>query len=143
MALSDDPGYFGRALLAQELSAVTAACMLVPKAVFDRVGGFDAQNFAVAFNDVDLCLRIREAGYRITWTPYATLLHHESASRGAEDTREKRVRFAGECAAMIKRWGGQLRADPFFNPNLSLDFEMPALAFPPRIAMPAQTGASG
>jgi O-antigen biosynthesis protein len=129
----DHPGYFGRALLAQELSAVTGACMLVPKAVFDRVGGFDAEKLPIAFNDIDLCLRIGAAGYRILWTPHATLFHYESSSRGFDDTREKRARFLKECDVMTARWGGRLSADPHFNPNLSLDFEQPVLAFPPRL----------
>jgi len=136
-----DPGYFGRARLTQELSAVTAACMIVRKDVFDRVGGFDARHLAIAFNDIDLCLRIRRAGYRIVWTPYATLHHHESASRGYEDTREKQARFARECRIMLERWGERLRDDPCFNPNLSLDLETPSLAFPPRLRRPDAAGA--
>jgi hypothetical protein len=129
----DDPGYFGRAQLTQNFSAVTAACMLVPKAVFDLVGGFDEENLPVAFNDVDLCLRIGEAGYRIVWTPDATLHHIESVSRGFEDTMEKRTRYRRECDYMRQKWGERLTSDPCYNPNLSLDQESPALAFPPRL----------
>jgi GT2 family glycosyltransferase len=133
-----DAGYFGRAQLAQNFSAVTAACMLVPKPVFEMVGGFDAANLPIAFNDVDLCLRIVDQGYRIVWTPHATLYHHESASRGHEDTPQKQARFRSECAYMRARWGDRLLSDPNFNPNLSLDSEIPALAFPPRVATPSR-----
>lgn len=114
-----DRGYFARMVLAQEVSAVTGACLAMRAAVFAEVGGFDAASLAVAFNDVDLCLRARAAGYRIVWTPYARLVHHESKSRGAEDTLEKRARFQSEIRVMQDRWGAQLRADPYYNPNLS------------------------
>jgi O-antigen biosynthesis protein len=135
-ARRDDGGHFGRAQLVQDFSAVTAACMLVPKPVFEMVGGFDATNLPVAFNDVDLCLRIADKGYRIVWTPHATLYHFESASRGYEDTPQKRARFRSECGYMRARWGDRLLNDPCFNPNLSLDSELPALAFPPRVPSP-------
>jgi len=130
----EDGGYFGRALLAQEFSAVTAACMLMPAAVFAEVGGFDAESLAIAFNDVDLCLRIGAAGYRIVWTPYATLYHYESASRGIEDTRHKQARFRREVEVMQARWGRRLVEDPSYNPNLSLDVETPVLASWPRLS---------
>jgi GT2 family glycosyltransferase len=129
----EDQGYFSRAQLAQNFSAVTAACMVMPKAAFDRVGGFDEENLAVAFNDVDLCLRLGEAGYRIVWTPFARLLHLESATRGDNDTRQKRIVFERECAYMARRWKDVLLCDPAFNPNLHLLHEMPGLAFPPRL----------
>ncbi len=116
-------GYNGRAVIAQNYSAVTAACMVVRRQVFERAGGFDFQNLGVAFNDVDLCLRIRELGYRNLWTPYAELYHHESASRGPEDTAEKQQRFTGEIAYMKERWGDGLLRDPAYNPNLTLDRE--------------------
>lgn len=124
-------GQMGRALLVQEMSAVTAACLLVRKAVFDEVGGLD-ERLSVAFNDVDLCLRIRAKGYRNLWTPHAVLYHHESASRGHEDTPEKKARFSGEVNVMRERWGSALSADPSYNPNLSLMGEAFGLAFPPR-----------
>jgi GT2 family glycosyltransferase len=128
----DYGGDFGRAQLTQEVSAVTAACMIVPKAVFREVGGFDSQNLPIAFNDIDFCLRVKEAGYRIIWTPYAELLHHESASRGRDNTPQKAARFRRETLYMQRRWRNYLNADPNFNPNLSLDSEMPVLSFPPR-----------
>jgi GT2 family glycosyltransferase len=89
------------------------------RSVFDEVGGFDAVRLKVAFNDVDLCLRVRQAGYRIVWTPHARLIHHESKSRGPEDSPEKRARFERESAVMRERWEPLLRADPYYNPNLS------------------------
>lgn len=124
-------GHMGRAQLVQAMSAVTAACLLVRKSVFEQVGGLDEQ-LKVAFNDVDFCLRVREAGYRNVWTPFAVLYHHESASRGYEDTPEKRKRFEGEIKFMFDRWGNLLQADPAYNPNLTLTGEPFALAFPPR-----------
>ncbi len=88
----DEPGYFARAHLAQDVSAVTTACALVKREVYLQVGGFD-ENLAVTFNDVDFCLRLREAGYRILWTPYAELIHHESASRGFDDSAPNKSDF--------------------------------------------------
>ncbi|MBB2962405.1 glycosyltransferase family 2 protein [Methylobacterium sp. R2-1] len=114
-----EPGYFARMVLSQEVSAVTGACLATRAQVFSEVGGFDAVGLAVAFNDVDLCLKIRTAGYRIVWTPHARLVHHESKSRGAEDTPEKRARFETESRVMRERWEPVLRADPYYNPNLS------------------------
>lgn len=115
----EDPGYFCRMVIAHEVSAVTGACLAMRADVFRQVGGFDAEALKVAFNDVDLCLRIRAAGYRIVWTPSSRLIHHESKSRGAEDTPEKKKRFEGEVLTMLDRWGPQLRADPYYNVNLS------------------------
>lgn len=114
-----DPGYFARMVLVHEVSAVTGACLAMRAEVFAEVGGFDARDLKVAFNDVDLCLRIRAAGYRIVWTPFAKLVHHESKSRGAEDTPEKRARFEAEMNTMLDRWGPELRSDPYYNVNLS------------------------
>ena len=129
-------GYAGRLLLAQDLSCVTAACMAVPRSVLDEVGGFDATNLAVAFNDVDLCLRIGETGRRVIWTPYAQLHHHESKSRGQELAGEKLAAFEAEVAYMRKRWGERLDHDPFWNPNLSLANGDPQISSPPRIRRP-------
>jgi GT2 family glycosyltransferase len=129
-------GQIGRALLAQDLSAVTGACLVIRRTVFDEVGGFDATHLAIAYNDVDLCLRIRERGYRILWTPYAELYHVESASRGYEDTPEKRTRFEREVEYMRRRWGAVLAHDPAYNPNLSLVGESFTPALPPRTEKP-------
>jgi GT2 family glycosyltransferase len=112
-------GYFGRSNLTQTLSAVTAACLLVRKSVYEQVGGLDEVNLTVAYNDVDFCLKVREAGYRNIYTPYATLYHHESISRGQENTPEKQARFMREFTFMQKKWGDLLKTDPYYNPNLT------------------------
>ena len=120
----DDPGYFGRAVMAQDMSAVTAACMLVRTEVFDEIGGFD-ETFAVALNDIDLCMRIREAGWRIVFTPFAELTHYESKSRGLDTDDESRKRFEREISLFKEKWLGDAEADnkkltdPFYNPNLT------------------------
>lgn len=128
-------GYFGRAQIIQNFSAVTAACMVLRKTDFLTVGGLDAQHLSVAFNDIDLCLKLAEQGLRIVWTPYAELYHHESASRGYEDTPEKRKRLENESAYMQKRWGSILPHDPAYNPNLNNQKGDFSLAFPPRISL--------
>jgi len=119
----DHPGYYCRLNLVQNLSAVTAACLMVKKEIYEEVGGLDEENLKVAFNDVDFCLKVREAGYRNLWTPYAELIHHESKSRGYEDTPEKIERFRKEIEYMKKKWGKKLLYDPYYNPNLTLDRE--------------------
>lgn len=116
-------GYFSRLKLVQNISAVTAACLLVRKELYEAVGGLDEENLKVAFNDVDFCLKVREAGYRNLWTPYAELYHHESVSRGKEDSPEKQVRFRKEVEFMQEKWGESLRHDPYYNPNLTLERE--------------------
>lgn len=126
-------GYISRAYVAQSLSAVTAACLVVKKSVYAEVEGLNEVDLAVAFNDVDFCLRVREAGYRNVWTPYAELYHHESATRGLEDTLEKQARFVSEVEYMRRTWGDTLLNDPAYSPNLTLDHEDFSLAWPPRI----------
>ncbi|RUR29996.1 glycosyltransferase family 2 protein [Vreelandella nanhaiensis] len=116
-------GYFTRLHIAHNLSAVTAACLLVRKEIFNEVEGLNEERLAVAFNDVDFCLKVREAGYRNLWTPYAELYHHESISRGADDNAKKRARAAGEVAYMRKTWAEKLDNDPAYNPNLTLVHE--------------------
>lgn len=116
----DADGYQGRLKLVQGYSAVTAACLLVRREVYEQVGGLDEQNLTVAYNDVDFCLRVRAEGYRNLWTPYAELYHHESVSRGEDDTPEKKARFDREVAYMRQVWGRELDHDPCYNPNLSL-----------------------
>ncbi|MBW1698264.1 MAG: glycosyltransferase [Deltaproteobacteria bacterium] len=117
----DSYGYIGRLKVVNNLSAVTAACMMIRRSVFHEVGGFD-ENITHAFNDIDLCLKIREKGYRVIYTPYAELYHHESLSRGYEDTPEKQERFNREVEYMKKRWGEVIRSgDPYYNPNFSLE----------------------
>lgn len=126
------PGYAGRASHIQSFSAVTGACMVVRKSVYEEVGGLNEVDLKVAFNDVDFCLRLKEAGYRNVWTPYAELFHHESATRGYEDTPEKKERFASESNFMKNRWGNILWHDPAYSPNLTLDNEGFGYAWPPR-----------
>lgn len=118
----DEPGYLGRLRSVQNVSAVTAACLMVRREVFDQVGGLD-ESLTVAFNDVDFCLKVRAAGYLNLWTPFATLVHHESVSRGHDVTPAKARRFADEHAAMQRRWGEQLLYDPYYSPHLTYDRE--------------------
>ncbi|WP_241557350.1 glycosyltransferase family 2 protein [Croceibacterium ferulae] len=115
-----EPGYFSRAHLPQFVSAVTAACLVVERRKFEAVGGFDAENFAVAFNDVDLCLKLNRAGWQSFYEPRAVLIHHESKSRGRDDTEVKRKRFAGELAALKQRWHTDTQRDPYHHPELSV-----------------------
>jgi glycosyltransferase involved in cell wall biosynthesis len=127
-------GYFGRAALINGFSAVSAACLVIRKATYEAVGGLNEVDLRVAFNDVDFCLRVRELGLRNVWTPYADLYHHESASRGHEDSPEKRARFEQEVQFMQQRWGALLLNDPAYSPNLTLDHGDFSLAWPPRSA---------
>lgn len=114
------PGYMARASIAQNLSACTAACLMMRRDVFDEVGGLD-ENFEVAFNDVDLCMKIRKKGYLVVFTPYAELYHYESKSRGNDSTPEKLERFRGEIDRFKEKWKKQLDdGDPYYNPNLTL-----------------------
>jgi GT2 family glycosyltransferase len=112
-------GYFERSRLPQQVSAVTAACLVVSRAKFDAVGGFDETNFRVAFNDIDLCLKLNERGWQSFYEPRATLTHHESKSRGSDSTKVNRVRFADELAALKRIWHTDKRTDPFHHPQLS------------------------
>ena len=117
----EDPGYCCRAICAQEYSAVTAACLMVKKTVFMEVGGMDTE-LKIAFNDVDFCLRVKEAGYKIIYNPFSIWYHDESKTRGAEDTPEKIERFRGEIEYFQRRWANFLYwGDPSYNPNLALD----------------------
>ena len=112
--------YFHRAMCAQDYSAVTAACMMSKKSVFEAVGGF-TEELAVAFNDIDYCMKVREQGKLVVYAPYAVLHHYESKSRGLEDTPEKVARFNREVAVFARRWPEILKnGDPYYNPNLTL-----------------------
>ena len=106
------------------------------RGVYEEAGGLDETNLAVAFNDVDLCLRITQLGYRVLWTPYAELYHLESASRGADTLPDHQARFNQECAYMRSKWGATLDQDPYYNPNLTLTLQNFSLAFPPRTVRP-------
>lgn len=116
-----EAGYFGRLACAQDYSAVTAACMMTKKTVFEEVGGL-TESFEVAFNDIDFCMKVRKLGKLVVFNPYAELYHYESKSRGAEDTPEKVKRFQGEIKRFQERWPEILReGDPYYNCNLSMD----------------------
>lgn len=123
LSAADDPGYANRLALVHNLSAVTAACLVVRREVFDAVGGLDAAHLPIAFNDVDFCLRVESAGYRNLWTPEASLIHHESVSRGPDDDPAKRARAEAERQYMRRHWGARLDHDPAYNPNLTLAYE--------------------
>ncbi|HEY8506350.1 MAG TPA: glycosyltransferase family 2 protein [Gemmataceae bacterium] len=115
------PGYMQRLLLTQNCAAVTGACLMTPKKVFDEVGGFD-EGFVLAFNDVDLCVQILQRGYRVVWTPDAELYHLESKTRGYEDTDEKQKRFKREIDLFHNKWGDLLKkGDPYYSPHFRLD----------------------
>jgi len=117
----DIPGYMNQMHLTHEVSAVTAACLVVPKSVYFDVGGFDERELKVAFNDVDFCLKVRSAGYRNLWSPFAELLHHESASRGFDYAPARAARSATEANVIRRRWGQKLFNDPYYSPNLSYE----------------------
>lgn len=139
-------GQMNRGGLAQNYSAVTAACLAVRRELFLEVGGL-SEELRVAFNDVDFCLKLRERGYWNVWLPWVELYHHESATRGYEDTREKKARFELEVRWMMGRWPEWLANDPAYNPNLSIEGEPFSLSFPPRymrsVLRTADTDAAG
>jgi len=129
---ADDPGYCGANQVARRVSAVTAACLLVRRADYLAVGGMDEAAFPVNFNDVDLCLKLRARGLGVVWTPEATLLHHESASRGRDLLPARAARARRELEALRQRWPDALADDPFYSPNLTRRGEAYAgLALPP------------
>jgi O-antigen biosynthesis protein len=136
-ANGDDPGYLDSLALVRSVGAVTAACMMVRAKAYQDVGGMDETNLAVAFNDIDLCLRISAQGLRIVWTPFAQLYHRESVSRGSDLSGPRLARFRAEVDYMLARWGEQLRSDPYYNVNLSLMDAACNLGFPPRRLCPA------
>jgi GT2 family glycosyltransferase len=114
-------GYFGRPVLHHRSSAVTAACLMIKKSTYFAVDGMD-EALAVAFNDVDFCLRLGQAGFHCVYTPHAEMTHHESATRGDDLSDANRARFMSEVAFMKSRWEKQIESDPFYSPNLSLDY---------------------
>ena len=115
----NDPFYMGRGLCAQELSAATAALMLCRADAFQSVGGFDEADLSVAYNDVDLCLKLRRAGFKMIYCPDVVAEHHESASRGDDMNDAHLGRFVYEEQVMLTRWGPEICNDPFYNPNFS------------------------
>ena len=115
-----EPGYFGRTKIINDFSAVTAACLMTKKELYEKVEGLD-EKFAVAFNDVDFCMKIRKLNKLVVYTPYAKLYHYESKTRGYEDTPEKKKRFENEIQLFKEKWGKELKeGDPYFNKNLDL-----------------------
>ncbi len=132
----NDPGYHGRLTVAHEVAAVTGACLGISRELWDRLGGLDEDHLAVAYNDIDLCLRARAAGLRVLLTPHAVLHHHESVSRGYDDDPARRARLAAEVATMEKRWGNTLHTDPAHSPNLSLHGDGFGPAAVPRVVPP-------
>jgi GT2 family glycosyltransferase len=131
-----EPGYCRRAVIAQELSAVTAACMLTWKHLYERLGGLNERALPVAFNDVDYCLRLQDAGYRVVYAADAELHHHESASRGIDSTRRERRRAVREVNYMRAQWRERMRHDPYYNPNLSYEQPNFTLNWKPRVTKP-------
>jgi GT2 family glycosyltransferase len=128
-SLSNSSGYFNRLHTIHNVSAVTGACLMISRAKYDDIGGFDEENFKIAYNDVDFCLRLRDKGLLNIFTPYAELYHHESISRGYEDTEEKIERFSGEKDRLHERHAAIFETgDPYYNRNLTHDSENYSLA---------------
>jgi O-antigen biosynthesis protein len=131
-------GYFGRAGLEQDYSAVTAACLLVRRKMFDSLGGFD-ETLPSAYNDVDLCVRIRRTGARIVWTPSVEMIHHESHTFGPPHSSQRHDQFLRDITTIRKRWKKALESDPCYNPNLGLSRDsIFSLTWPPRILSPKE-----
>ena len=128
-ASAHDVGAFGHLRLPRCCSAVTAACLMVRREVFDAVGGFDEDSFPVAFSDVDFCLRLRAAGYENVWTPYAELTHFEGASRGREVGSQGNEPYLDAQEALQVRWGQFIEADPYSNPSINSKIEQVTLCF--------------
>ncbi len=135
---ADSPAWYQHIQLPRQYTAVTAACLLVRREVYDQTRGFNEESLKVAFNDIDFCLQVHSLGYRNLYTPFAHLRHHESASRGKEETEEQIRRFQGEIQYMKEQWGELLSNDPSYNPNLTLDAEDNGFSFPPRQKRPWQ-----
>jgi O-antigen biosynthesis protein len=129
---ASDLGYCSRAQLAQSYTAVTAACLVVKRSIYKQLNGLNSLDLTVGWNDIDFCLRVKEAGYENIWTPHAQLLHHESATRGQDISPEKRARAEKEFRYMQKRWGQKMNVDVAYNPNLTDAYEDFSYAWPPR-----------
>jgi GT2 family glycosyltransferase len=130
------PGYLGLLAHTRNVSAVTGACLVMRRAVYQEVGGLDAADLPVSYNDVDLCLKLDKAGYLIVWTPFATLYHLESVTRGADSRPENTERAQREHDTLLRRWGQRLLRDPYYSPCLTIDGESGGLAWPPRVPEP-------
>ena len=138
----DEPGPMGRLAVRQTLSAVTGACMLVTRACFTATGGFDEDAFPIAYNDVDFCLRARSLGYRTVWTPFATLYHHESASRGSDEVGENNERFKREFGRLQQRHATETYVDPAYSPFYDRRYSRPHLVMPQDLPNPRRNGFS-
>ena len=132
----------GRLAVRQTLSAVTGACMLVTRACFTATGGFDEDAFPIAYNDVDFCLRARSLGYRTVWTPFATLYHHESASRGSDEVGENNERFKREFGRLQQRHATETYVDPAYSPFYDRRYSRPHLVMPQDLPNPRRNGFS-
>ena len=136
-------GMPARVATQRDLSAVTGACLAIRRDVFFEVGGLEAETLQVGWSDIDLCLRVREAGYRIVWVPGATLIHHEMATRGRDITLQQQVRHETERAVLRRRWPAEMDRDPFLNPNLDAEEQMflavPSRRIPPWSAVQSMT----
>ena len=130
---AEEPGPMGRLAVRQTLTAVTAACMLVTRRCFEALGGFDATAFPIAYNDVDLCIRARKAGFRTVWTPFAVLDHHESVSRGSDETEANIARFQAEMGRLKERHGTPTFIDEAFSPFYDRRYSRPTLILPPEL----------
>jgi glycosyltransferase involved in cell wall biosynthesis len=128
-------GRWARAAMVSGFSAVTGACLMIRKSLYEQLGGLNETDLAIACSDVDLCLRTLQLGQRIVWTPYARLYHHESATRGYDITPENSARLCSEVAYMQQHWAIWLSEDPAYNPNLSLEHEDFSLSWPPRVRL--------
>jgi O-antigen biosynthesis protein len=142
LAGRNEIGYFGQAAVTRSFSGVTAACLAMRRAVFEEMGGLDEENLPVAYNDVELCLRMGDHGYRIVWTPFAELFHLESASRGAENTPEKQARASRELDYLWANWAPLFDTDPFHNPNLLFSWNHAVRLCAPRRKSPWLTAVS-
>lgn len=129
-------GQRGRVRLMQNYSAVTGACLAIQKDKFTQINGFNEKDLPIAYNDIDLCIRLMEAGYRNVWTPHAELYHHESLSRAYDDTAEKAARVKSEADYLVNKWSDYIANDPTYNLNLSLTIPNFSIAFPPRVRRP-------
>jgi GT2 family glycosyltransferase len=131
---SDDPGYFSRLQVAHEVAAVTGACLAISVTDWVRFGGLDEKNLPVAYNDIDLCLKVRKAGLKVIFTPHSKLIHHESVSRGSDQSRNKLKRLQKEAKSMKEKWGNFLESDPAYNPNLGFEKDSFRMCTNPRVS---------
>lgn len=129
----NDPGYFNKLNLTQNYTAVTAACLAIRRQLYLDVGGCDDKNLKVTYNDVDLCLKVQNLGYRNLWTPFAELYHHESLSRGSDLSDSNFSRFKSEHSYMLAKWKNAIAHESYFNPNLSIETNTTRFAFPPNV----------